>query len=126
MAIVLAALVAVTLLAAALSRAIVTETRAALRHAQKSQAVWLAESGVSRAAAQLHSAADYQGETWRIAADELGGKSGAVVLISVAPPAEGSGMRSVRVEARYPEDATLGVLQVKELTIQVSAPGDTP
>lgn len=69
------------------------------------QTMWLAESGIDRAAAQLRRDADYMGETWKIVADDLDGRRAAVVEISIEPAtARGGEIADRRVKVT----ATLG------------------
>jgi len=65
------------------------------------QALWLAESGASRAAAKLQSGG-YSGETWKIPASESGQPHDGVVIIKVTPPGNGETTRQVTVTASYP------------------------
>ena len=76
------------------------ERMRAAEHRQ--QADWLVEAGLERAAARLDAGADYEGETWQIGPEALGGRS-AVVVIAVEP-GRGRRVRSVRVRAEYPAD----------------------
>ena len=69
------------------------------------QAGWLARSGFQRAVARLKERPDYAGETWKISADEIGGRDGAVVRSVVQPRADGTGRRRVRVVADYPDSS---------------------
>jgi hypothetical protein len=79
------------------------------------QAEWLVESGVNRALARAGES-DYKGETWRLAATDLGlpqrsepiagqEKSkvdAAIVTISVDQPGTEAHRRRIRVQAEYP------------------------
>jgi hypothetical protein len=64
----------------------------------------LAEAGVERARAQLAASPTYQGETWSLTADELGGASAAAVVIAVAEVKDQANQRQIRVQADYPID----------------------
>jgi len=66
------------------------------------QADWLVEAGLERAAARIAQNADYEGESWRIPAEALGGRS-AIVLIEVESTDRGN-LKSVRVRSDYPAD----------------------
>lgn len=68
------------------------------------QASWLAESAVSRAAAQLAADESYTGETFRLSAEELGGRDSGVVQIEVEVPSDQATLRRVTVRADYPDD----------------------
>ena len=80
-----------------------TDRDASQTESWRLQAGWLVESGLERAAAALASDGGYTGQTWRIPADELGGKDGAVVKITVERPPEQPGRRRVHVRADYPD-----------------------
>jgi hypothetical protein len=82
----------------------VSQTRATQLQLWRLQAEWLAQSGLGRAAARLQTDANYQGETWRLPAEEFGGSDAAVVRIEVATVPDEPGRRQVRVEADYPDD----------------------
>ena len=99
------------------------DTRDALQ-----QAAWLAESGLQRAAARLAADPAYQGETWKIAADELGGGAAAVVRIEVEPVPGDPRRRLVRVQADYPDAPVHRARRTKQATIQAgpSRVGDKP
>jgi hypothetical protein len=91
--------------------------RVAQGQLQQAQAQWLVESGLERAAARLASDAQYQGETWSIPAEELGG-SAAVVLIRVAPVAGEADSRAVFVEADYPNHPVDRARKTKEVLVK--------
>ncbi len=81
--------------------------RAILRVEERSiQAGWLAESGLERAAARLERDPDFEGETWTIAAEELGGNAGAEVRIEVERVDGRPRLRRVRVRSDHPPDAS--------------------
>ncbi|MBN2475806.1 MAG: hypothetical protein JXB62_14435 [Pirellulales bacterium] len=72
-------------------------------HSWRIQAGWLAESGLERAAARLAADAAYAGETWTLSAEQLGGRSGATVEITLESVADRPDQRLVRVQANYPD-----------------------
>jgi Tfp pilus assembly protein PilX len=106
-------------------------------HYQRAQAAWLAESALERAAARLAADAAYHGETWRPAADELGGGQTGVVVIKV-DAAKGTvpfspAMRAWRAENRdsppsvlisvaavYPDHPHFRARTTKELIVVLS------
>jgi hypothetical protein len=99
---VMVCLVAITLISGVLIRE-GQAGRAVVRDEERRlQAEWLAESGLSRAAARLAEGRDYPGETWEIPAEAIGGGEPAVVTIAVEIPAGQPDRRSVRVRADYP------------------------
>lgn len=104
----------------AILKTAVAERRAMETRQWQEQAAWLAESGARRAAAKLEADPDYQGETWTIPADELGGEDAAVVQIEIAPDDEHADRRRVRVEADYPDDPTHRARWSKETAVAVN------
>ena len=109
---VLVCLLVVMLLGAALLRVALTERDSNRDQERRLQAEWLVESGLERARARLAADGNYAGETWQIAAAELGledananaGLAAGVVTIVVDRPAGAGGRRRVRVQADYPRD----------------------
>jgi Tfp pilus assembly protein PilX len=85
------------------------------------QARWLADSGLERAAARLLNDAKYSGETWTVSADELGGAWPGLVTIVVAPVESHPKKRLVRVQADYPNEATVRVRQRVQTMIELSS-----
>ncbi len=118
---VIGCLVAASLILATVVRTAAVGYRAAKTEAWQIQAVWLAESGLQRAVWQLHSNADYVGETWTLSAQELGGSHGAVVQIEVETPAGQPERRLVRARAEYPNDPQHRVRHTKEIWVEVPA-----
>ncbi|NUQ66623.1 MAG: hypothetical protein HUU20_29525 [Pirellulales bacterium] len=92
-----AVLVSIVRLAAAERQAWRTQT-------WQTQAAWLAESGLERAAARLHDDPKYQGETWIVPAEVFGGRWSGKVTIQVATLADQPAQRQIRVQADYPDD----------------------
>lgn len=83
------------------------------------QAAWLAESGLERAAERLATKPGYTGETWSIAAEELGGSHAAVVRIRVEPVREQPKDRLVRVEADYPDASQDRARESREAVVRL-------
>ena len=71
---------------------------------QRAQAEWLAESAIDRAAARLAVNASYEGETWKLAPEDLDALDAGEVLITVEPIAEQPNFRRVSVQADFPID----------------------
>ena len=84
------------------------------------QADWLAESALDRAAAKLASDPGYEGETWKISAQESGGSQAGEVAISLKPGAT-EGSRLVEVVARYPLEGPQSVKRTKRLAVAVAS-----
>jgi hypothetical protein len=88
---------------------------------QRLQADWLAESGLERAAAKLAADQNYSGETWEIAAADLGSGMAGAVTIVVAPHAGNATERKVSVEAVYPSDTSRVAKRSKQAILRVNA-----
>lgn len=124
-AVTLVCLVIVATLGAALVRAMVDHRRKSLRDQHSVQAFWLAESAIDRAVLQLESSPDYEGETWQVARDSLGGRWSGSVLIRVEKAGTDEQARKIIVESRYPNAATRRVTKRIELVIKTSASGES-
>jgi hypothetical protein len=83
-----------------------------------SQAHWLAEAGLERAAANLSRDAGYKGETWDVAAADLPSGEAARVRMNVTPVAGEDGRRSIEVDVEYPLDAAIVTRVHKEIVLQ--------
>jgi Tfp pilus assembly protein PilV len=93
--------------------------RATQTAAWKTQARLLVESGAERAAAKIAADPAYAGETWKIAAAELGGEEAGVVRIEVQTPAEQPKRRTVKIEADFPDDEVHRARQAKEIAVEL-------
>jgi Tfp pilus assembly protein PilV len=95
--------------------------RRALRAEQwRTQAAWLAESAVERAAARLEADSSYAGETWTIPPEELDGRDPASVSISVETSAGQPSRRVVRVVADYPSQFQDRVRRSRQVVLDLS------
>lgn len=94
-------LLATVLLGSVLKMAM-TGRKQVRREQWRLQAAWLAEAGLERAASRLQAGADYQGETWNIAATDLDGQHTGRVVIKVEASEGSATTRLVTVEAFYP------------------------
>jgi hypothetical protein len=99
---VLVCFVLIMLICAALLQLVFAERGVSRQEERRLQAEWLAEAGLERAAARLSRTRDYTGETWDIAAEELGGRDPGHVIITVETPKGKPGQRNVTVKADYP------------------------
>lgn len=124
-AVTLVCLVIVATLGAALVRAMVDHRRHSLRDQHGVQAFWLAESAIDRAVSQLALSPDYEGETWQVDKDSLGGRWSGSVLIRVEKTETDEQARKITVESRYPNVATRRVAKRIELVIKTSASGES-
>lgn len=121
-AVLLVALVAIAVTSvvfASLLRLSVAERRRVQTEAWQMQAAWLAESGLERAAARLGADAAYQGETWRLSADQLGAAYEAAVKIQVEAIPDEPERRRVRVEADYPDHPHQRARRTRAVVVQV-------
>jgi Tfp pilus assembly protein PilX len=96
--------------------------RASERQLWTSQARWVAEAAMERAAARLIADANYAGETWTIPAAELSGKEAAVARIRVERVADRPNRRLIRVEADYPDAPVHRSRWTTQITIDRPAP----
>jgi Tfp pilus assembly protein PilX len=101
------ALLVVTLVAAAFVRSLIATHRQSHRYADELQSQWLAEAGLSRAAAKLQADATYKGEVWQptVASPESTEPDTGQVTITVDPTT-----KKITVEAIYPQDEHRRVL----------------
>ena len=118
--IVLIVLTVATTLFAIWGPAAVRERRQADVRLRAVQANWLVESGIDRAVARLRIANDYLGETWQIAADELGGHHAATVTIRVETPADAPQQRTIHVQADHPPEVEHRVRRSKTIQLNLN------
>jgi Tfp pilus assembly protein PilV len=121
LAAVLVTLLVVMMVGAALTKALVAHHRQSRLAEQRQQAFWLAESALQRAVHALAKSPDYSGETWRVAADVLGGGGGGVAAIKVESIAEPQAGRRIRVEAYFPDEPVQRSLYQRELFVPVAS-----
>jgi hypothetical protein len=119
----LVCLLVMTLICGSLLRTIQTQRALVRSEERRLQADWLAESGLERACARLANDAEYQGETWSVTADQLGGKDNAAVTIQVAarPGKDGEIQRLVSVQADYPSDPSRRVRARRQAIVDIAA-----
>jgi type II secretory pathway component PulK len=119
LAAVLAALVVALAICGALLQTAVAERQQLRVIERRAQAVWLAESGLERAAARLAADTAYRGERWAISAGELGGPHGAIVEIEVRDAKEDAKWRSVQATAVYPDQGDLMARKSKQALVRL-------
>lgn len=127
------AVLIVALCAIAIASALlVVWARATVRDHQRQRAEfrgiqtdWLVESGVDRAAFRLSQQPEYEGEEWRIAADQLDGAHEALITIRVEPSDEEPTQRQITVRADYPTDPALRQRRTKQITVPIHSPGES-
>jgi type II secretory pathway component PulK len=122
----LVCLALITVMGGALVRWAFMEHKLLRSREEASQARWLAEAGVERAAAKLSAGkrlgepADYTGETWLIPAADLPGGQAARVRVQVTSIEEGR--RSIDVEVEYPLESVAAVRVRKQVVYQERKP----
>lgn len=117
----LVCLIMAAMMAGVLGRIAVMGWKSAQDEGRRTQAEWLVESGLERAAAQLAADRDYKGETWKIPAEAFGGRRGAAVRIEVKASPDDSRRRTVRVQADYPDDPVHRIRKSRQLTFEFPA-----
>ena len=101
-----------------MTQRVIRQRRQLVVQQQHHQTQWLVESGAERAAHRLAERADYEGEVWQLAADQLGGDHSAEVAIHVTTHENQTA--SVRVVARYPAQSIRAVQQSKTFMISLA------
>jgi hypothetical protein len=103
-----------------------SERRAARLAHERLQTAWLAESGAEHAAAMVARDGDYQGETWRVPADELAGGYNGVIDIKIERRGEAlktaAAVAVVRVEAQLRDGDETVARTRKEIAVRLSKP----
>jgi type II secretory pathway component PulK len=84
------------------------------------QADWLVEAAIERAAANLAKNENYSGETWKIAAADLGGADAAAVEIKVSSKSKRAEERTIRVSADFPVEPLHRVRSTKEIVVDIA------
>ncbi len=119
---VLVCLLVMTLICGSLLRLVHSQRALVRNHERMLQADWLAASALERAARRLGDDPAYRGETWRLSAEDLGGRTPGVVTINVEPrrdPAEAN-RRQVTVEADFPIDPPQRVRSRRQAIVEIS------
>ena len=91
----------------------------------ESQARWLAEAGIERAAAQLAADADYSGDTWDIAATQLPSGEAVRVHVKVTPIEKRAQRSTIEVDVEYGLDGSVPAIVHKEVVYQFPS-GERP
>jgi Tfp pilus assembly protein PilX len=100
LAAVLVCLLVISLVGAGMVQTMLTSQRDTRLQHDRLQASWLAESGMDRAIARLHSDVDYNREVWQVDPNELDGRRAAAVEIVVESAGDATDMRRIVVVAR--------------------------
>lgn len=122
------ALLAASVITLGILRAAVSQYGHIRDQRRQLQADQLAQAAVERAVNRLRMASDYRGETWHVAAEELGGPAAAEVVIKVQTAGEGSDNNKLQisVQADYPNDEIYRVRQSRELLVTLQPRGNAP
>jgi hypothetical protein len=117
----LVCLLVMTLICGSLLRTIQAQRALVQNEERRLQAEWLAESGLERAYARLAHDPAYEGETWTVSGDSIGGTDAGTVTIGVAARPERGGVseRLVSVLADYPSDPERRARARRQATIAV-------
>lgn len=118
LALVLVSLLVASLMGLALLKTVLLHQRQLRVTGGQQQALWLAEAGVQRAIRGLAASPGYEGETWEVSEETLGGNRSAAVTIQVAKD-ESAGNQTIRVEARLGQDFEANVYR-RELSVKVN------
>ena len=133
LAVVIVCLAVASAVLLAVVKTTVTASRQIQTQAWQTQARWLAESGLDRAAARLATDGAYVGETWRVPVAAFGGvdagsnatsnaaadEVAAVVKIEVEAVADQPRQRRVRVQADYPDHPEQRARQSRQAVVQL-------
>lgn len=118
--IVLVGLLVVALIGTAMTRTVLLQRRAMRQAGYEQQAAWLADSAMQRARARLAGDAEYQGETWTVASEELAAGAHGIAVIRIVTA---DGAKRIAIEATYPEQRKLRTLQRREQHVKLTSPG---
>jgi Tfp pilus assembly protein PilV len=98
----------------------VAERRLVDQQAWQTQAAWLAESGLERAAWRLAADASYTGETWTLSPEQLTAADSAVVRIQVEAIPQQPNRRLVSVQADYPDHPQHRSRESKQAVVELA------
>jgi Tfp pilus assembly protein PilV len=119
MLVVLVCIVLVSMVTLSLIKITLAQRSQSQRELWRMQSSWLVESGIERAAAKIAIDGGYAGETWSVAADELGGGRAGEVRIVVQPMDGRDDARQVRVEAVFPAGTDQRAKSSKQVIVAV-------
>jgi len=107
-------------------RALLAERRQLRSLEDRTQAQYLADSGLRRAASRLAADASYAGETWRIGPEELAGATSAAVKIQVRRISDEPQARIIEVAAEVPADGATKTRRSKQIKLTLATKEKTP
>ncbi len=120
----LVCLVLLTVIGGALLRLVLLERKLLDSRERLCQSRWLVEAGVERAAARLAAEPGYQGETWTLPAEEIGGSEPGVVNIQVVAAPDRPAWRRIVVQADYPRDERRRARMRKQIEVEAEPSGE--
>jgi len=120
MIILMICLLLLSVLGGSLVRIGMTQRKQARRESDRLQAIWLAESGVERAAAMLRQDSAYTGEEWTLDKDQITGQFGGDVEIKVKSDASNTNRRIITVTATYPVNTVQQTRSSKAVSIDLA------
>ncbi|HUE73292.1 MAG TPA: hypothetical protein VMP01_20610 [Pirellulaceae bacterium] len=125
----LAALLLVSLTGGQLLRSLARSHRQSRQHHWSLQSLWLADSGLLRATAQLELDAEYAGETWQPNIVDVSPDGhpavGRVEIVVLKDPTD-AWRRQIRISATFPDDPQHRVLHTRQQDILLTSSGATP
>lgn len=83
------------------------------------QSNWLADAAAQRAVEKLIHQQNYAGETWKLPAEEIGGKFPGEVIIEIKRTTSNSQSLTIRTLASYPANAVERVRVIREWPIEI-------
>jgi Tfp pilus assembly protein PilX len=107
-------------------RAMLAERRQLRSLEDRTQAQYLVDSALRRAAARLAADASYAGEIWRVAPEELAGPAAAAVTIQVRSVSDEPQTRIIEVAADVPADAAAKSRRSKQIKLTLASKEKTP
>ncbi len=116
---VLLCFVLITLICGAQLKITIAQREQIVADERRLQAEWLVESALDRAAARLAGSPEYAGETWSIAAEELGTRWPGAATIQVEKDKARPRARRVTVVADYPRDGERRSRLRKQVILEV-------
>jgi type II secretory pathway pseudopilin PulG len=121
----LVCLLVVAIIGAATVQALLREHKQLQQQQLRDQTFWVAESAIGRAVARLGADAEYTGETWQIAAEEVDGEWPAEAVIRVERVETDQSTRRIFITAHYPKRPLYGIIQQREITIKLPTSGES-
>ena len=126
LAAVLVCILVILLVGGALVKSLTLQHRQSRIEQEQLQAMWLAQSALSRAIAEIDLDPNYTGSTWTV---ELDGPEGARVGVAEIAVELGDGPAThgrITIAARWPNEPVHRIVHRKQFTIQTPPVGEIP